>query len=136
MRGLALIAALAAGPVSAALSPCVYDDLVAEAQTVVQIDDISLGSAPLSRRCKVSGTVRAVIRGEAALGERITVRVPCRNPDGMVGPDIYTAPEALRAASAAELHLSEAGTITGYGDGFVLIDAITGTEARVPYCGP
>jgi len=136
MRRLALLAALVASPVSAALSPCVYDDLVAEAQTVVQIDDISLGLAPLSRSCPVSGTVRAVIRGEATVGERITVRVPCRNPDGMVGPDVYTSPRALRAATAAELHLTSAGTITGYGDGFVLIDAVTGTEARVPYCGP
>jgi len=131
---VALIATLVAGQAAAAINPCVLDEMVARAETVVQIDDLQLGFAPFARDCPVSGTVRAVIRGEAEVGQRISVRVPCRNPDGRVGGDVYTAPKALRAAKAAELHLTGRGTIAGYGEGFVILDRVTGSQVRQPYC--
>lgn len=88
MTRLACAAMLLATPVSAALSPCVYDDMVAAAARVVQIDELTLGAAPFARSCRLQGTVRAVIRGDAELGDRVSVDVPCRNPDGRVGADV------------------------------------------------
>lgn len=80
-----LFLALSAGPAIAALAPEYYEEARANAASVVVIDIERVRTPPLWRAtgdCVVEGRVAAVERGALhAVGDAISVRVPCRRPN-------------------------------------------------------
>lgn len=111
---------LLASPALAMLPPCAYDDLVREADTVVQIAGIRV-SAPVAypTDCMIEGTVAHVLAGSVAPGTPLTVRVACEW-DGAVGGTIYHDRAALQAAELIELHLTR-GEVAGFGAGLDIV---------------
>lgn len=106
----------------AALDPCAYDTLVRQADSVVQIAEISVtadDADPFS--CVIIGTVVASFRGDLHEGDAVTVQVGCEW-DGTEGPRAYQDRAALEAAALIELHLV-GGAVAGQGAGLEILDA-------------
>ncbi|MBK6468406.1 MAG: hypothetical protein IPF96_17345 [Rhodobacter sp.] len=94
----------------AALDPCAYDTLVRQADSVVQIAEISVTREPF-----------ASFRGDLHEGDAVTVQVGCEW-DGTEGPRAYQDRAALEAAALIELHLV-GGAVAGQGAGLEILDA-------------
>jgi len=132
---LALCLGLTALPARAVLPPCVYDDLVAAATDVVQLEDLTLREDGPDDMCQMEGNVIASFRGRFEPGQRLRFSVPCdidRPP--LVGPTIYHATDALDAADYIEVHFNAEGEIAGHGDGLIVLEAPTEEIFWRPYC--
>ena len=131
---LALTAATAL-PATAALPPCVYDELVAAAPDVVQLHRLSLREDGPDDMCQMEGTVVRAFRGQFETGQRLRFSVPCdidRPPE--VGPTVYHATDALDAAAVVEVHFNAEGEVAGHGEGLIVLEAPSDAIAWRPYC--
>lgn len=137
MRALAAGLALWAGAAQATLPPCAYDELVREATLVVQMHIDRVDGPDALGDCTVAGEVVRLLRdnGSVAVGQRARFTVACTNPQGFIGPQLYTPPEALRSHAFVEYHGVDGGGISGYGAGLVLLDAPTDAIAWTSECG-
>jgi hypothetical protein len=126
---------LLAGPSHAMIQCIYYDEMVAEATLVVQIEGAKISDPDAGGNCVVSGPVVQIFSGAMALGDWIETAVPCHFDEPIAGPTIWTSPEALKAARVIELHLNDGQGMTGYGAGIALLDAVTPEPAWKPMCG-
>lgn len=131
---LALAGSLAI-PASAALPPCVYDDLVAAATDVVQLNDLSLREDGPDDMCQMEGTVIRAFRGDFERGQRLRFSVPCAIDQPPVGATIFHATDALDIAEVVEVHFNAGGEIAGFGDGLITLEQATDAMAWRPFCG-
>lgn len=125
---------LAAAPAHAMIECIYYDQMVAEAVDVVQLDDAKVGVPDVNGNCSISGPVSRVFAGGLQADVWLDSAAPCDNAQGIAGPMIWTNAEALAQAKVIELHLAAGGGIAGYGAGIVLLDAPTETPAWKPIC--
>lgn len=129
------IAMLSTASSAQAMIQCIYyDQMVAEADLVVQIQDAKIGEADAAGNCAIAGPTAQVFVGTLAVGDWVETGVPCDNAQGLVGPTIWTDVTGLKAAKVIELHLS-GGSVAGYGAGIALLDSPTETPAWKPLCG-
>jgi hypothetical protein len=133
MRLVAVTTALlAASQAGAAISPCVIDEMVAAAPTVIQVDGVEV-SRPQDRSCTLTGAVARSFSGPFAVGDRVETTFTCVAPDNP-GPQFWHDPREVRGAAAVELHIDADGRVAGYSDGLRLLDAPTDAPAREPNC--
>ena len=123
-----------AGSAQAMIQCIYYDQMVAEADLVVQIQDAKIAEADAAGNCAIAGPTAQVFVGTLALGDWVETVVPCDNLEGIVGPTIWSDVAGLKAARVIELHLS-GGSVAGYGAGIALLDGLTETPAWKPLCG-
>lgn len=132
IRHAAVLLGLIAGPSQAMIECIHYDEMVAAAPVVVQIEGAKIGPADANGNCAVSGQIDRAFRG-AEVGGWIETLVACDNPQGIVGPVLWTAFAQLKAARVIELHLQD-GQVAGYGAGIMLLRALTDAPAWEPAC--
>ena len=120
-----------AGTAQAMLAPCYYDKMIREAVTVVQVEGIEVGAPDEAGYCAMTARVARSFRGELALGDALTVSVPCE-PDGTVGGTIWTSAESIGRFPVAEVHLDAEGAIAAYGFGLILLPNFTDAIAWRP----
>lgn len=84
-RTMAMALGLIPGLAQAALPPCAYEDMIAEAELVIQVQVAQVLPPDDNGTCMVDGTIVRAFRGPLETGGPVRVRVPCDNPDGMVG---------------------------------------------------
>ena len=126
---------LTAAPAQAMLECVYYDESVAEAVDVVQLDGAKIGSPDENGNCSISGHISRVFAGGLQVDGWLDSAAPCDNSQGIAGPVIYSNAEALAQAKVIELHLDAGGGIAGYGAGIVLLDGPTEAPAFKPMCG-
>ena len=126
---------LVAGPAQALIECIYYDQMVAAAVSVVQMESPKVGAADAQGNCALSGHIARVFGGTLQVDTWLETAVPCENSQDIAGPAIYTGSEALMGSKVIELHLDQAGQITGYGAGVVLLDALTESPMWKPLCG-
>lgn len=131
ISGLTLLAC----PAQAMIQCIYYDQMVAEAVDVVQLDAAKIGAPDANGNCSISGHISRVFLGMLQVEGWLETAAPCDNVQGMVGPVMWTDPGALAQAKVIELHLAPGGSIAGYGSGIALLDALTETPAWKPLCG-
>jgi hypothetical protein len=128
----------------AALQCNYYDDFVAAAVMVMQIDDVTVSPpATPGADCTVSGTIVRSFLGPHPVGTRVQTPVPCigvpaaLGGDGEieVGPAIYKDYAALVAAPVIELHIAPESGPAGHGAGVVLLEAPTDSPQYTSMCG-
>ncbi len=134
IRYMTLGLMLCAGPSQAMIQCIYYDQMVAESDLVVQIENAKIGEADAAGNCAISGPATQVFVGTLAAGDWVETVVACDNSEGIAGPTIWSDVASLKAAKVIELHL-RAGDIAGYGAGLVLLDGLTETPAWKPLCG-
>lgn len=134
IRWLGVAVALAASPSQAMVECLSYDQMVSDADLVVQIEDAKIGAADAAGNCAIAGPAALVFVGALAVGDWVETRVPCDNVTQIGGPTIWTDVTGLKAARVIELHLS-GGAVAGYGAGIALLDGLTETPAWKPICG-
>lgn len=126
--------ALAASPSQAMIQCIYYDQMVSDADLVVQIEDAKIAEADAAGNCALAGPAAQVFVGALAVGDWVETMVPCDNLQGIVGPTIWSDVTSLKAANVIELYL-QAGGVAGYGAGIALLDGLTETPAWKPLCG-
>lgn len=138
-----LLALGAAGPAAAMMQCQHYDEMVAEAATVVQVTPISVVPPPEGGQgdCQLSGKIVRNFKGLFPVGAVIETTVPCDAPHTsgvarppMVGATIWRSLAALEGAAVIELHLAGDGGVAGYGAGVVLLEVPTEAPAWRPIC--
>lgn len=135
---------MVAGPAQAALECQYYDQALAEAVMIMQIDRTEVTLPPDgSTSCTLRGTIIRSFLGPHPVGTLIETQVPC---DGFVqstgepapievGPAIYRSVDALAAAPVVELHIAPEGGPAAYGGGVILLDAPTEAPVSRRFCG-
>lgn len=112
---LALGLLAAAGPVHALMPPYVYEAARNEAVSVIVLAVEAVSAIPPRfGDCTVAGTVAQVERGGAfAVGERVSLAVPCTQPDVQppIGGIIYRTVPQLQAAKYGRAYLDASGKI-------------------------
>ena len=142
---LALTAALAAPPARAALECQYYDQMVAQAVMIMQIEKTTVTppSATDSRnRCTVQGTIVRSFLGPHPVGTLIETVIPCigyplppgTDDDIEIGATVFKDFDALRDAAVIELHIAPEGGPAGYGAGARLLDAATDAPTYTSFC--
>ena len=134
MRGMAMGLVVLACPAQAMIQCIYYDQMVAEAVDVVQLDDAKVGAPDASGNCSISGHIARVFAGGLQVDGWLDSAAPCQNAQDVAGPAIYTNADALAQAKVIELHLAAGGGIAGYGAGIKLLDALTESPAWKPLC--
>ena len=126
MRRLAVLLALMPAAAGAALPPCVYEEMIAEAPLAFQMQVTGVAGPDREGICRVSGEVLQAFRGDLTAGP-VVVRVPCLNRKGLIGPVIWTDEAALRGAAVMEVYGAVGQGVAGHGAGLFLLPAPTDT---------
>lgn len=134
IRRAALAAALLPLPAQAMLAPCYYAEALRAATIVVQAAPVSIGAPDDQGWCEVEAKVLRSFAGPMAEGDSLTTALPCRQPEGMVGPVHWSDLATLQAARVLELHLNADFLVAGYGAGLQVLDVTS--AAPVVVAGP
>lgn len=135
MIRLALIGLVLAGTPAHAVLECIYyDEMVAAAVDVIQLDGPKVGSPDENGNCSISGHISRVFVGGLQVDNWLDSVAPCDNSQGLAGPTIWTDGTALAQAKVIELHLDAGGEIAGYGAGITLLDTLSDSPAWKPRC--
>lgn len=135
IRWSAVLLLLSTTPSHAVLECLYYDQGVAAAALVVQIETPKVSPADANGDCAVTGPATRVFAGTLVVGDWVTALVPCDNALGMVGQTLWTDATALATAKVVELHLDEDGSVAGYGAGIALLDTVSQSPMWKPICG-
>ena len=130
---VALLLSFAANASHGMIQCIYYDEMVAEAAVVVQLETPKISEPDAGGNCTISGPVAQVFAGALTQGDWIEASVPCFYDEPIAGPTIWSDEGALKAAKVIELHL-DGSTVAGYGAGIVLLDALTREPAWKPLC--
>lgn len=122
---LLIPALLVSAPAVAAVQPCILDEMVAEAPTVVQVTGQSVTGPDAVGLCVITGTVARSWLGALATGAQIKATFPCASPSLAPGPATYHDADEVARAGAVELHLDAEGGVAGYGWGLVTLEGVT-----------
>ena len=125
---------LAATPAHAVLECIYYEEMVAEATDVVQLDGAKVSGPDAGGYCAISGHISRVFVGGLQVDGWLDSAAPCDFTQGPAGPTIWSDADALAQAKVIELHLAAGGEIAGYGAGILLLDALSDSPMWKPFC--
>jgi hypothetical protein len=120
-----------AGTAEAMQPACHYDHLMREAVIVVQVEGIEVGAPDADGYCVMTARVARSFRGDLALGDALTINVPCLS-DGTMSGTIWTSAETIARFPVAEVHLDPGGTLAAHGFGLITIPGFTDAMAWRP----
>jgi hypothetical protein len=127
---------LGAGAAQAMVDPCYADYTISQAQSVIQIVNITVTGPDASDSCTVAGEVARVFRGrQFHEGDKVETSVACAgDPEVMCG-SIWYDPESIAAAGAIEIHVEQPGMASAGAESVLLLPGLTDAIVWTSSCG-